>query len=58
MCNLPQSIVDVLDRVPMRELEEYLDDRKIKQVAPVKREPRAANSRGIAKAELTIACAR
>jgi len=36
MCNLPQGIVDVLDRVPMRELQEYLDDRKGKQVMPVK----------------------
>ena len=41
MCNLLQSIVDVLDCVPMRELEEYMGDRKGKRAAPVKRAPQA-----------------
>jgi len=45
MCNLPQRIVDVLDRLPMRELEEYLGDRKGKKVAPAKQQAHAANSR-------------
>ena len=42
MCNLPPRIVDVLDRVPVRELEEYLDDRKVKQVTTLKRVARVA----------------
>ncbi|HMK94575.1 MAG TPA: hypothetical protein VK536_04150 [Candidatus Limnocylindrales bacterium] len=37
MCTLPQSVVDVLDCVPMRELQEYIDDRRVKKTAPLKR---------------------
>ena len=29
---LPPSIIDELDRIPIKELEEYLDQRKGKQV--------------------------
>lgn len=28
MCQLPQNILDTLDRVPIKEIEEYLDKRK------------------------------
>ena len=42
MCDLPQGIIDVLDCIPMREIEEYIDDRKGKQVKPLKRVARAS----------------
>ena len=42
MCNLPHSIADVLDRAPMRELEEYKHDRKGRRAAPIEQAPRAA----------------
>ena len=42
MCDLPQGIIDVLDCIPMREIEEYIDGRKGKQVKPLRRVARTA----------------